>query len=175
MKRFELEKGKEVLEPDDLKRLGVRYVKVKDPDTGKMKPEEEMYLKTPITDFNEVLEKIQKSEHPEEVRDIMDRYFLSKPKSESKWSRVLFVGHRRIEILYNQGRDRYRPRLLMECRINDLLVRIYRPGILDDSLKVWTKKEAAPDDAPFEYQGAISVQDMVLLGIEDAMSLLVKD
>lgn len=48
MKQFGFEKGKfekGKLEPRDLKRIGVRYVKVKDPDTGKMKPEEEMYLK----------------------------------------------------------------------------------------------------------------------------------
>lgn len=167
--------GEGKLEPRDLKRIGTRYVKVKDPKTGKMKPGEERYLKTPITDFKEALEKIRESDHPEEVRDIMDRYFLSKPKSESKWSEVLFVGHRRIEILYNQGADRYRPRLLMECRINDLSVRIYRPGIMDDSLRIWARKETAPDEDPFEYKGTISLRDLVLLGIEDALGWLVKD
>ena len=105
----------------------------------------------------------------------MDRYFLSKPKSENKWRHVLFSASRRIEILYNQGSDRYRPRILLDCRINDLLVRVYRPDIVDTSLKVWTKKATAPDDVPFEYQGAISVQDLVLLGIEDALGWLAID
>ncbi len=156
------------------RKFGTRKIKVKDPLTGRITPGIEYYKKdiVPITDVNEAIKKIQQSTDINEIKRIKDLYFLSEPKlREGSLGRFLFVVNQRFEFLLCQNMHYCPEHVWMNCRINDVIVHLYRPDS-QDSVSVWTKKESSSEQESFKYKGEVSLQDLVLMGIEHVLELI---